>query len=96
MKFNIFEGARRIALLIGGIAVAGTLIALATHDPYASVQYSIANPNGTFVRIEESCPSDAGQHYFLKNQCGRERVSHLMFAGNALWKGQHSPDPLQS
>lgn len=75
MTFNIFEGARRIALLIGGIAVAGTLIALVTHDPYVSVQYSIAHPNGAFVRMQESCPSDADRHYFTSETSTGESVS---------------------
>ncbi len=75
MTLNIFEGARRIALLIAGIAVAGTLIALATYDPYVSVQYSIAHPNGAFVRMEESCPSDAGRYYFSSRTSMGESVS---------------------
>jgi len=74
MTFNIFEGARRIALLLGGIAVAGTLVALVTHDPYVSVQYSIAHPNGTFVRMQESCPSEAASHYFTTKTSTGERV----------------------
>ena len=75
MTLNIFEGARRIALLIAGISIAGTLIALATYDPYVSVQYSIAHPNGAFVRMEESCPSDAGRHYFSSKTSVGESVS---------------------
>lgn len=75
MRFNIFEGARRIALLIAGIAVVGTLIALATYEPYVSVQYSIAHPNGVFVRMQESCPSDANRHYFTSRTSTGERVS---------------------
>ncbi len=75
MKFNIFERARRIALLIGGIAVAGTLFALATYDPYVSVQYSIAQPNGAFIRVQESCPSDADQHYFSSKTSAGQSVS---------------------
>lgn len=75
MTFNIFEGARRISLLIAGTAVVGTLIALATYDPYVSVQYSIAHPNGAFVRMEESCPSDAEQHYFSSRTSAGNSVS---------------------
>ncbi|MHB9102437.1 MAG: hypothetical protein ACYC2E_13080 [Sulfuricella sp.] len=75
MKLNIFEGARRIALMIAGIAVAGTLFALATYDPYVSIQYSIAHPNGAFVRMQESCPSDAERHYFSSRTSSGESVS---------------------
>lgn len=75
MKFNIFEGARRISLLIGGIAIVGTLIALVTYDPYVSAQYSIAHPNGAFVRMRESCPSDASRHYFTSKTSTGESIS---------------------
>ena len=75
MAFNIFEGARRVALLIVGVAVVGTLIALATYDPYISVHYSIAYPNGAFVRMEESCPSDADRQYFTSRTSTGESVS---------------------
>jgi hypothetical protein len=51
------------------------MIALATYDPYVSVQYSIAHPNGAFVRMQESCPSDAGQHYFSTRTSTGESVS---------------------
>jgi hypothetical protein len=66
---------RGIALLIGGIAVAGTLIALVTYEPYVSVQYSIAHPNGAFVRLQESCPLDADRHHFTSRTSTGESVS---------------------
>ncbi len=75
MTFNIFEGARRVALLIGGIAVVGTLIILAIDDPYISIRYSVNHPNGAFVRMQESCPSDARQHYFSSRISTGESVS---------------------
>lgn len=75
MTVNVFEGARRIALLLGAIAVAGTLVALTTHDPYVSVQYSVAHPNAPFVRMQESCPSDADRHYFTSKTSTGESVS---------------------
>ncbi len=75
MTFNIFEGARRIALLIGVIAAVGTLIALATYHPDVSIQYSIAYPNGAFVRMLDSCPSDAEQHFFSSRTSTGESIS---------------------
>ena len=75
MKFNIFEGGRRIALLIGGIVAAGTLIALALNDPYVSADYSITNPNGEFVRMQEPCPSDAARHFFTSKINAKDGIS---------------------
>ena len=75
MKFNIFEGGRRVALLVGGIVVVGTLIALALNDPYVSAEYSITRPNGEFVRIQESCPSDAARHFFTSKTSTKNGIS---------------------
>lgn len=70
---NIFEGARRIAVLIAGVATAATLVGLFTYDPYVPARYSIAHPSGPFVRMEDPCPSDAGKHYFTaKTSNGKE------------------------
>ncbi len=78
MKFNIFEGARRTALLISGIAIAITLTALFANDPYVSVRYSIANPNDAFVKMQDSYPSDARLHYFSsKTSAGKDVSIHL-------------------
>lgn len=75
MKINIFEGARRISLLIAGVATAGTLIAIYTHEPYVPARYSIANPAAPFVRMEESCPSDASKHYFSSKSIAGKEIS---------------------
>lgn len=75
MTINIFEGARRIALLVAGVATIGTLIALVTHEPYVSDTYSISYPMGTFTRMEDSCPSDAARHYFTARSSTGKDVS---------------------
>ncbi len=73
MATNIFEGARRIALLIAGTATVGTLIGVFIQDPYMTVSYSITYPTGPFTRMEEPCPSEAGKHYFTsKTSTGKE------------------------
>lgn len=67
MRINIFEGARRIALLFGAIAVIGVVAATATHDPYLSLDYSVSSPNAPLVRTTAQCPTEAGHHYFSTN-----------------------------
>lgn len=68
---NIFEGSRRIAYLVGGLAAAGTLIYAATYEPFISVDYSISHPQAAFQRMSTSCPSDAGRAFFsTKSQSG--------------------------
>ena len=75
MKINIFAGARRIAILIGSIAIVGTLIALVIYDPYVPAEYSLAHPNGGFVRMQGLCPVDASRHYFSSKSSKNENVS---------------------
>jgi len=64
MAINMFEGARRIALLIAGVATIGTVAYQFFHDPYISANYSIAHPTEPFVKTGDSCPRDSGTHYF--------------------------------
>jgi hypothetical protein len=75
MAINIFEGARRIALLIAGLATIGTVIGLVTNEPYMPINYSIAHPTGPFVRMVDSCPSDASTHYFTAKTSTGKNVS---------------------
>lgn len=87
MAINIFEGARRIAVLIAGVATIGTLIVLFTYEPYMPVTYSIAEPTGSFVRMEDSCPSDAGKHYFTaKTNTGKEVSVDLCLLATSFGK----------
>lgn len=72
---NIFEGSRRLALLAGGLATVGTLIGLGTYDPYVPIYYSISHPKASFQRMTQSCPSDAGRHYFTTSSQSGKRVS---------------------
>lgn len=60
----MFEGARRIALLIAGVATIGTVAYQFFHDPYMSVSYSIAHPTAPFVKTDQSCPGAGSTHYF--------------------------------
>ena len=75
MGINIFEGSRRIALLTAGTAAVGTIAAAFLHEPYVPVTYTITHPTGFFVRTEDSCPMDAGRHYFSKNLTSGKSVS---------------------
>jgi hypothetical protein len=75
VAINIFEGARRIALLCAGATVIGTVIWSLTYEPYVSVAYSIDLPSSSFVRTLDSCPSHAGSHYFTTGISTGENIS---------------------
>ncbi len=50
MAINIFVGARRIAILLGGVAVITMLVAL-NQGTYWSATYSLAAPNAPFSKV---------------------------------------------
>ena len=80
MAINIFEGARRIALLCAGATIIGTVIWSFTYEPYVSVTYSIdhPSPSSPFIQTQDSCPSDAGSDYFSTKTSRGENVSVLL------------------
>jgi len=75
MAINIFAGARRLALLITGLAVVGTTILLVLFEPHVSVSYGILSPDGIFLRSHKSCSGDSTEHHFIKNTSLGQEVS---------------------
>lgn len=65
-RFNVFEGARRIAMVITAISTIIGLIIAANRDPYLPVYYSITRPDAPFIKTDNSCPAGSGKHYFSK------------------------------
>ncbi|MGH8061518.1 MAG: hypothetical protein ACREO7_05835 [Pseudoxanthomonas sp.] len=64
MRINVFEGARRIALILAALATIVVLLVTGTSDPYLSVDYHVSRPNSPPVKTDEPCPTNAGRHYF--------------------------------
>lgn len=56
VAINIFEGARRIALLLGGGAAIITLLVAFNQDTYYRATYSLAIPNAPFITTDGGCP----------------------------------------
>jgi hypothetical protein len=59
----MFEGARRIAILLGALAVVVTVATVALDTPYVSLTYAVRAPGAPFIRSDESCPSEALSKY---------------------------------
>lgn len=74
MAINIFEGARRIALLLGGGAAVITVLVAFNHDPTSTAMaYSLAAPNAPFRRTDGGCPSEGKTIRFNhKTSSGKE------------------------
>lgn len=62
----------------------GTIIGLSINDPYVPISYSISRPNGSFIRMAEVCPSDAGRHYFTTTTRSGRQASRVD-EKNMIW-----------
>lgn len=62
MKVNIFEGARRISLLIGALWVVGVIGDAFFSTPHATVTYAVFT-YGSATAVTDDCPSDAATEY---------------------------------
>ncbi|MFP5408093.1 MAG: hypothetical protein ACLGGY_02300 [Gammaproteobacteria bacterium] len=83
MKLNIFEGARRISLLIGALWVVGWGAQAIFSAPYSQVTYGVLMLGAPFVT--EECPSDAATEYLeRKAPDGKDvNVKLCFFAGES-------------
>ncbi len=75
MAINIFEGARRIALLLGGGAAVITVLVAFNQDAYYHATYSLAAPNAPFRKTDGGCPSEGRTIYFNHKTSGGKEVS---------------------
>lgn len=68
-KFNVFEGSRRIALLIAGAAVVAAIFFAATYQPFLSVRYEVKDFGEPVKHMAEGakCP-DESAYVFLSDK----------------------------
>ena len=50
VRFNVFAGARRIAILVAAIDAIATIAIAASNVPYASAIYVVEHPTAPFTR----------------------------------------------
>jgi len=62
MKINVFEGARRIALLVTGVAILGSLAYAVFNKPYAHAAYSVDVILSTMKLIDSCAENDATEY----------------------------------
>ena len=79
MPFNIFEGARRLALLAGGLTTAIVVTLWYNSQTYVSVNYASRQPNLPFYRTDgDLCPTEGTNHYMtVANSKGDPVRIHL-------------------
>ena len=72
---NIFEGARRIALLLGGGAAVITVIVAFNTSAYYQAHYSLSAPNAPFRKTDSGCQSEGRSVYFDHKTSGGKEIS---------------------
>ena len=85
MRFNVFEGARRIALALGVLWVLGFLAYAIFNEPYYSVSYAVALPNAAPAFVDGRAPEDDWKYIDAKTQVGDRVNVRLCFKG---WKNK--------
>jgi hypothetical protein len=76
MSFNIFEGARRLALLAGGVATLITVVTWYNSETFFTASYAVSQPGLPYYRIEaDTCPNE-GSHQNIKTTTNK---------GNPVW-----------
>ena len=61
---NIFEGARRTSILLGGVAAVITVLVAFNTNSYYQAHYSLAAPNAPFIKTDSSCENQGHRLYF--------------------------------
>lgn len=65
MRFNVFEGARRIAMLLGALWVIGWLAHAIFSEPYAALKLEVPGLGSTPVVMAGDCPPTAAREYIV-------------------------------
>ena len=66
MTINIFEGSRRIAILVALVWMLGWIIAAFNVSPSITIAYKISGPGVAPIRMTEECPSDSATEFMNK------------------------------
>lgn len=73
MNINIFEGARRIGLLVGCLWAVGFVVHAVFEDPYAVTVYAVERP-GSIPTLAESCSPESQSETITRKAAGGEIV----------------------
>lgn len=92
MAINIFEGARRIALLLGGGAAVITVLVTFNQDAYYHAQYSLAAPNAPFRKTDGGCQGEGRTIYFDHKTSSGKEVSVSLCLESMTFKNKNEEE----
>lgn len=84
---NVFEGARRIAAVVGGVCAIGVGLAIYYTKPYVRLNYEIESPLATPARIADCNSPDEATEFI-----DRETRSGYGYTVELCFKAQESSD----
>ncbi|MHB1076399.1 hypothetical protein [Thiobacillus sp.] len=85
MRLNIFEGARRIAMLIGGVWAIGCISYAIFNEPYVVLSYEVSSL-GAKPELVENCSPDSASEY-IAYVPGSDASIDLCFAASRADNG---------
>jgi len=88
MKLNVFEGARRIALLIGGLWALGWVAYAILSEPYSRVRYSVHRLGATPVLVENCADNDGHEYITARTSDGDDISVDLCFVARKADNGE--------
>lgn len=82
MRLNIFEGARRLNVLVMGVWVIGCVVVAYNDSPYLTQNYSVTRPNqpARLANDEDACQGgDRGESGYKETTSGRRVYVSICF-----------------
>lgn len=92
-KLNVFEGARRISLLVGVLWAVGVAIAVWNNEPYLVVRYDVLAPNAAPIKSPDQDRSYCASEDTFKSKSmtapnGSDLNVHLCFKARRFDNGR--------
>jgi hypothetical protein len=88
MKINVFEGARRVAKLLGGLWAIGCLSFAIFAEPYSRIIYAVPSLNAPPVLVEKCFDEDATEYVSPRTPDGRSVNVLLCFVAHTSNSGE--------
>ena len=88
MRINIFEGARRITLLIGMVWAVGCIAYAVFTEPYTSITYVVSDLNSPPVLAKECSRDDASEYTVQQSPNGKSVHVNLCFKASKADNGE--------
>lgn len=77
MNVNVFEGARRAAVIVSILGLVLAAVLALTTSPYVSVNYRVDSPGAVPVWSDQSCPPDGSRSEYVTASSAKGRLVNI-------------------